>query len=212
MTHTRRDTFKTLAGAALLMAGAPAMAQDTTAPKEGEMTKVVEMALGAEDAPVTMIEYSSFTCPHCANFHKDVFPDLKKDYIDTGKVRFIYREVYFDRFGLWAGMLARCAGEDKYFGFVDLLMRQQREWLGGGEPATIVANLKKLGKIAGMDDDTMEACLLDQETAKALVEEYQKTSTADDISGTPTFMINGEQVPNQAYSGLKEILDAKIGG
>jgi len=206
MTYTRRDTFKTLAGAALLMAATPALAQDSDGPK------VIEMAIGAEDAPVTMIEYASFTCPHCAHFHKEVFPDLKKDYIDTGKVRFIYREVYFDRFGLWAGMLARCAGEDKYFGFVDLLMRQQRDWLGGGEPATIVANLKKLGKIAGMNDETMETCLMDQEKAQALVAEFQKTSTADEITGTPTFMINGEQVPNQEYNGLKEILDAKIGG
>jgi protein-disulfide isomerase len=156
MTYTRRDTLKTLAGATLMLAGTPALAQ------EDNGAKVVEMAIGAEDAPVTMIEYSSYTCPHCANFHMNVFPDLKKDYIDTGKVRFVFREVYFDRFGLWAGMLARCTGKDKYFGFVDLVMRQQSDWLSGGEPATIVANLKKLGKIAGLDEQTMETCLQDR--------------------------------------------------
>lgn len=207
MTHTRRNAIKTFAGAAVLMAGTnPVFAQDSDAPQ------VVEMVLGSDDAPVTMIEYSSFTCPHCANFHKDVFGDLKADYIDTGKVKFIYREVYFDRFGLWAGMLARCAGKEKYFGVVDLLMRQQREWLGGGEPATVVANLKKLGLVAGMDDATMESCLQDQAMAQALVADFQKNATADDINSTPTFMINGEQVPNQPYEDLRKILDAKIGG
>ena len=80
---------------------------------EIDKSLVVEMALGAEDAPVTVIEYASFTCPHCRNFHQNTFKQVKENYVDTGKVRFIYREVYFDRFGLWAGMVARCGGPEK---------------------------------------------------------------------------------------------------
>ena len=206
MTYTRRNAFKTIAaGSAMLLANTRAVfAQDAP--------EIIEMTLGADDAPITIIEYASFTCPHCANFHTNVFKDLKADYIDTGKVKFIYREVYFDRFGLWAGMLARCGGEDKYFGFVDLLYNRQREWLAGGaEPATIIANMKKLGRIAGQTDEAMDACMEDQETAQALVEEFQKNATADEINATPTFMIDGEQFSNMAYSKFQEILDEKLG-
>ncbi|MBV1864395.1 MAG: DsbA family protein [Rhodobacteraceae bacterium] len=207
MNYTRRTAMKTIAaGAATLLAFPQTVfAQD-------DASKVIEMTLGAEDAPITMIEYASFTCPHCANFHTDVMGDLKADYIDTGKVKFIYREVYFDRFGLWAGLLARCGGEAKYFGFIDLLYSRQREWMAGGaEPATIIANMKKLGKIAGLGDETMDACLQDQEKAQAMVAEFQKNATADEINATPTFMIDGEQYSNMAYSELKELLDSKLG-
>ena len=82
---------------------------------------VLEMILGDEDAPVTMYEYASFTCPHCARYHTTIYPSFKRDYIDTGKVRLIYREVYFDKLGIWGGLIARCAGPEKYFGIADLL-------------------------------------------------------------------------------------------
>ena len=95
-----------------------ARAQDS----DVDTSMVVDMALGQEDAPITVIEYASFTCPHCANFHATVFDELRQNYIDTGKIRFIMREVYFDRFGLWAGMVARCSGDPaKYFGTADLV-------------------------------------------------------------------------------------------
>jgi len=206
MIYTRRNAFKTIAtGTAMLLA-------NTHTVFAQEETKVIDMTLGADDAPITVIEYASFTCPHCATFHTDVFHDLKVDYIDTGKVKFIYREVYFDRFGLWAGMLARCGGEEKYFGFIDLLFTRQHDWIGGGsEPATIIANMKKLGRIAGMSDETMDACMQDQDNAQALVAEFQKNATADDINATPTFMIDGEQYSNMTYSEFKEILDEKLG-
>ena len=89
---------------------------------------IPDMVMGAADAPVEIIEYASFTCPHCANFHANIYPLLKADYIDTGKVRFVYREVYFDRFGLWASMIARCGGEMRFFGMAELIYEKQREW------------------------------------------------------------------------------------
>ena len=105
---------------------------------------------------ITIIEYASFTCPHCASFHKNVFPSLRKNYIETGKVKFIYREVYFDGPGLWAALLARCGGAKKYFGISDLLYSKQREWTKGDGGAAIAQNLYKIGRIAGLDQSKME--------------------------------------------------------
>ncbi len=192
-----------------LFAAPSSNAQETTVVVSE--TGIAEMSLGADDAPVIMIEYASFTCPHCASFHENVFPKLKEDYIDTGKVKFVYREVYFDRFGLWAGMLARCAGPDKYFGMTDLLYKRQREWAQGGEePTTIVAGMKKLGLIAGMTDEQMDACLQNSDTAKALVAEFQKNSDADGIESTPSFVIGGTTHKNMSYADMKELLDAQL--
>jgi len=175
-----------------------------------EGAEVQEMALGSEDAPVTVIEYASFTCPHCARFHEEVFGALKTDYIDTGKIRFIQRDVYFDRFGLWAAMLARCEGKDKYFGMSDLIFSRQKEWTKGDSNAELVANLKKLGRIAGMDDATMDGCLQNNDWAQALVAAYQKNADADDISGTPSFIINGEKYPNMSLDDFRDTLDGLL--
>ena len=90
-----------------------------------------DMVKGHSDAKVTIVEYASFTCPHCATFHKEIFPKLREQYIDTGKVKFIYREVYFDAPGLWGGLLARCVSPQKYFGVVDLLYKKQSKWASG---------------------------------------------------------------------------------
>ena len=106
------------------------MAQD--AAPETPVETLPDIALGAEDAPLTIIEYASFTCGHCANFHSDVFPQLKADYIDSGQVRFVQRDIYFDQVGLWAGILARCGGDDKYYAVSDMLFDEQKEWLSGG--------------------------------------------------------------------------------
>ena len=86
---------------------------------ETDKPAVTEMILGDVNAPIEIIEYASMTCPHCANFHSDVYPQLKANYIETGKVKFVFREVYFDKYGMWASMIARCAGPDRFFGVID---------------------------------------------------------------------------------------------
>ncbi|MCA1335696.1 Disulfide bond formation protein D precursor [Pseudooceanicola marinus] len=180
---------------------------------EIDTSSVVEMALGAEDAPVTMVEYASFTCPHCADFHERVFNRLKTDYIDTGKVRFIYRDVYFDRYGLWASMIARCAGPDKFFGLASMYYKSQDTWLRGAESeAQIADNLRKIGRLAGMDDATLEECLNDVDMARTLTAWYQKNAQADEINATPTLLIDGEKHSNMTYADLQEILDGKLEG
>ncbi|MEP2532211.1 DsbA family protein [Shimia sp.] len=173
---------------------------------------VVEMSIGAEDAPITMIEYASFTCPHCASFHDTVYKQLKIDYIDTGKVKFIFRDVYFDRFGLWASMVARCGGQERFFGITELLMSSQDEWARAGEPVAIADALRKTGRLAGLEDAQLQACLQDEDKAKALIAWYQTNASADDISGTPTLIIDGEKHSNMSYSDLRDILDAKLDG
>ncbi|WP_339769349.1 DsbA family protein [uncultured Pseudosulfitobacter sp.] len=192
----------------------PLAATVTTQPAEGESTidisDVQDMQQGNPDAPVTMIEYASYTCPHCANFNTGVYKQLKKDYIDTGKINFIYREVYFDGPGVWASLLARCAGPEKFFGITDLLYASQSTWAnaGGRDPVAISAELKKIGRLAGMDADTIDACMQDDEQAKKMVEWFKVNSAEHDITGTPSFVINGKTYSNMSYADMKETLDA----
>lgn len=190
----------------------PALAQDTTAAPASEQTAptVPELVLGQADAPVTVMEYASYTCPHCADFHANVFDQLKTDYIDTGKVKFVFREVYFDRYGLWASMIARCGGEMRYFGISDMLFDQQQEWAASSDPAVVVQNLKRIGRTAGMDDATMDQCMQDGAMAQALVETYEANVQADEVQGTPTIFVNGEKHSNMTYADLKELIDAEL--
>lgn len=186
----------------------PAMAQDTS---DEALPEVIDMSMGNPDASVTVIEYASFTCPHCRNFHAAVFGELKKNYIDTGKINFVYREVYFDKYGLWAGMVARCAGPEKYFGISDLIYDTQTDWLASRNDAGIASDLRKLGLTAGLEPDQLDACFADGAKAKALVAEFQKNATADDINSTPSFVINGQKYSNMNYADFSSILDGLLG-
>ena len=189
------------AAAAVMMSLTLAHAQEST---------IEDMVQGSPDATVEIIEYASYTCPHCASFHAGPYKDLKKDYIDTGKVKFVYREVYFDRFGLWASMIARCAGPDRFFGVTDLLYQEQSLWSRAGDPAAIVKELRKIGLKAGMDDEKLDACLNDAENAQALVTWYQENAERDNVRSTPSFLINGEPYSNMNYADFSKILDEKL--
>jgi protein-disulfide isomerase len=195
--------------AAFLLTLAPAFAQETDA---AALPEVPALVLGPEDAPVTIVEYASFTCPHCASFHQNVFKDLRADYIDQGKVRFEFRDVYFDRYGLWASMIARCGGEMRFFGISGMMFDQQQDWAASDDPAVVVENLKRIGRTAGMDDAAMDACLNDRAMAEALVARFQETTTADAVDSTPTLIINGEKHSNMSYDDLKAIIDPLIAG
>lgn len=191
------------AGIAAALAAAPLRAQDAR--------QVVEMAMGDPNAPVTMIEYASFTCPHCAAFALEVMPQLKAQYIDTGKVRLIYREVYFDRPALWASMIARCAGEDRYFGVVDLLFRNQQTWAQAADAQSLINGLFAIGRQAGMTDGELQACMQDDAFAQALVAWFQGNATTDRIDATPTFVLNGEKVANMPWPELQAKIEEKLG-
>jgi protein-disulfide isomerase len=196
------------ASSALAIVGAfPAFAQDT----ESGGIEIIEMVLGNPEANVEVVEYASYTCPHCANFHASVYPVLKSDFIDTGKIKFVYREVYFDRFGLWASMVARCGGEQRFFGLTKMFYEKQREWTAGGDPVAIAENLRSYGKVAGLSDETLDACLTDAEKAQALVDWFQKNTEEDGIKSTPSFVINGEKFEGSWDNDLIPAIEAALG-
>ncbi|WP_347267502.1 DsbA family protein [Paracoccus sp. (in: a-proteobacteria)] len=212
-----RRSLVAAAAAALTLSALPLAAQEAK-PAENAQTAVPtlegkvlpDIVLGQEDATVTMVEYASFTCSHCAAFHEENWPRLKAEYIDTGKVRFIQRDVYFDAVGLWAGILARCGGDDKYYAVSDLIFADQKTWLSAKTGEEIAANLRKIGAKAGMTPEQMDACWNDKQRVADLVATFQTHASKDAIEGTPTFVIAGETVQNQPWDELKKIIDAKL--
>jgi protein-disulfide isomerase len=191
---------------AAAMAAGPVFGQEATAPE------VKDFSLGDPNAPVKIVEYASFTCPHCANFHETVFKPLKAEYIDSGKVHFTLREVYFDRYGLWAAMVARCGGDLKYFGVSDVLFSTQAEWAASDDPTVVVANIRKIGLTAGMTNEQLDACMNDAAMAEAMVKRFETNMAADQVDGTPTLFINGEKHANMSYTDLKAIIDTALAG
>lgn len=206
----RRALLGAMGAGGLAVGGYTLLGRDLVAPAAAQdATEIPDMFVGAEDAPVEFIEYASFTCPHCASFHRDIYPRLKADYIDQGTVRFVFREVYFDRSGLWATMVARCAGPVRYFGVTDVLFESQRDW-ASGDPATVAENLRRIGRSVGLGEDELEACLTDGEFAQALVTRYEGQMEVHEIPGTPAFVINGELHGNMNYSQMQALLDGLI--
>ncbi len=195
--------------AALAISAPMAAAQDS----EVNTSSIVEMQVGNPDAAVTVIEYASYTCPHCARFHESSFKELKKDYIDTGKINFIYREVYFDRFGLWASIVARCGegAENRFFGITDMLYEQQSDWARQSDPNAIVERLRRIGKTAGLTDDQLDACLTDADRAQALYALWLERSEEDNIDSTPSFIIDGRKYNNMDYAEMAELIDNALG-
>ena len=159
---------------------------------------------GAEDAPVHVIEYVSLTCSHCANFQSTVFPQLKADFIDTGKITYELREAYFDRYGLMAAMVARCGGPDRYFGFVDLFLTRQSRWIRSDD---IPGELAKMGRQGGLTEEQVNACLADPAAERALVEAYAEYRNDPRFTGTPTLIVDDRKVQNPSYENLKDAIE-----
>lgn len=167
-----------------------------------------EQFLGKADAKVTMVEYASMTCPHCAHFHATTLPELKKKYIDTGKVRLILREFPFDPRAEAGFMLARCSG-DNYFAMVDVLFKQQMQWAG-------VENSKdallQISKLAGFTQEKFEACLTDQKLLDDVRAVRDRGAKDFGVNSTPTFFINGGRYPGaMSIEEFSAILDPLVG-
>ena len=196
--------------AALFLSTQSAVAQEAS---DIDTSDIIEMVLGNPDAEVTVVEYASFTCPHCASFHAGSFKDLKKDFIDTGKIKFVYREVYFDRQGLWAAIVARCGegAENRYFGIAEMIYENQRVWARQEDPAAIVDSLRRFGKTAGLTDTQLDQCFSDADTAQKLYARYLQLAEEDSVKSTPTFIINGELYSNMPYAEMADIINAALG-
>lgn len=186
---------------------APEFISNTT---EAADFNVIEMVQGNPDAPVEVVEYASYTCPHCAAFHANQYQDIKANYIDPGLIRFVYREVYFDQPGLWASMVARCGGEMRFFGISNLLYEGQQDWARAGDGAAVAEALRNVGKVAGLTDEELDACMSDGEAAQNLMAWYRSNADADNVQGTPTFRINGEVYSNMNYADFAAVLDEKL--
>jgi protein-disulfide isomerase len=177
---------------------------------EGSAAEPQEQILGDPQAPVTIIEYASLTCPHCAQFHTEVLPQLKERYIEPGKVRMIYRDFPLDERALTAAALAHCAGPDRYFSFLDVLFQTQASWARADD---YVAALKRLGKLGGLSEEKIDACLADQELTDGILRTRLEGQNEHDIGSTPTFIIDG-----QTYAGARDIeefaalIDPLVGG
>jgi len=147
-----------------------------------------DQALGSANAPVTIIEYASMTCPHCSHFHETTFPKLKKEYIDTGKVRFIFREFPLDPLAAAGSMLARCAGGDKYFPMIEALFSQQKDWVVQKPLQPMLA----IAKQAGFTQQTFDECLANQKMLDGIEETRTRAAQKFGVNSTPTFFINGK--------------------
>lgn len=167
----------------------------------------LDMVKGNSDAKVTIVEYASFTCPYCATFHKEIFPQLKEQYIDTGKVKFIYREVYFDAPGLWGGLLARCVSPEKYFGIVDLLYKKQSKWASGSTEKEILNELFSIGRQVGMEDEQINKCMQNKEKSLKMIDAYLENSKIDKITSTPSLVINGKLLKPNNFDDLAVEID-----
>ena len=168
-----------------------------TPPEEGDME------LGPKDAKVTIVEYGSASCPHCAAFYKDVFVKLKTDYIDTGKVHFIFREFWHNDQALAAFMVARCAPKEKYFPLLDVFFTTQQTWVPDAH-----VGLKNIAQQAGMSAADFEACLKNEKVAKSINDVRTKAVDKYGVTGIPTLFVNGKTLEGeQTYDSFKAIID-----
>ena len=186
-----------LSGGLLGVIGLWTLAWLPLALSEGAAAEPQEQILGNPDAPVTIIEYASLTCPHCAQFHNEVLPELKERYIVPGKVRLIYRDFPLDQVALAAAALAHCAGPDRYFSMLDVLFETQSNWARADDPITA---LKRLGKLGGLTEQEMQACLTDEALTDGILQTRLEGQNEYDIGSTPTFVIDGK-----TYSGSRDV-------
>ncbi len=185
-----------LAGFSPLRLITSAMAQ--SASDVAKPVSLPDMAIGPADASVTITEYASMTCPHCAAFNAQVFPQIKTAYIDTGKIRYIFREFPLDIRAAAGSMLARCIAKDdaaKYFTVVDVLFKQQQDW---AYAKSATDGLTRIGKQAGLSQEAVDACLQDQALLDKIAADQKYATDVLKVNSTPTFFVNGDIIKGEA--------------
>ena len=209
---TRRQTLQllgTAAAAAFIATSLPALAQNVSVQDLSVQGPLGDVALGPETAKVNIVEYASLTCSHCAAFHKDTWPELKKRYLDTGKVRFTLREFPLDPLATAGFMLARCDGNAKYYPISDLLFEQQRNWAFTDKPLDA---LRALMRQAGFSQEKFDACLRDQKLYDAVNAVKNRGVEQFNVDSTPTFFINGQRhAGNMSIDELEKVIKPLLG-
>jgi len=163
-----------------------------------------ERVIGDPAAPITIIEYASLTCPHCATFHAESLPQLKKDWIETGKAKLIYRDYPLDKYAATGAMIARCAPKDKYFIFLNAFYAQQNNWSRAQDPVKVLTQLAGLG---GMSKDDVDACLANEALQDGILQMRLEGQMEYGVDSTPSFVVNGKKVTNLPYDEFSEILE-----
>jgi protein-disulfide isomerase len=206
MIHTSRRSLMVSSAALAVAATLPAFAEDAkkvdltdllTPPAEGDMS------MGPDTAKVTIVEYASASCPHCADFNNNVLSKLKPEYIDTGKMKFIFREFPHNDQAMAAFMVARCSPKEKYFPLIDIYFKTQQKWVPDA-----YNQLKDIAKQSGMTEVDFEACLKNEKVAKAIFEVRDKADKSYGVAGIPTIFINGKSFDgDRTYEAMKTAID-----
>ena len=164
---------------------------------------------GAEESPVTIIEYASLTCPHCKSFHKSIYNEMKEEYIDGKKIRFIYRDFPLDNYALAASVIARCGGESKYIPMIDLFFEKQDQWRGA---ENVLDELKRLARLGGLGSAQIDACMSDQALGQSIVDRARVGQDEFEVRATPTVLINGEKFDGPMnLNGITARIDSMLG-
>jgi protein-disulfide isomerase len=192
----------TVAGATIAGAAAPEGGANA------DTERLAERTMGEPNAPVTINEFSSLTCPHCAHFDAETLPKIKAEFIDTGKAKLVFRDFPLDRLALAAAVVARCVKPAQYFGFISMLFHDQRDWATAKDP---LAELKTRARLAGVGEAEVDACLSDQTLITTLQKRRDAASKEFDINATPTFVINGQTVSGDApFDDFKSVIEAAL--
>lgn len=204
-TFSQNLALAGLAATATSAFSAGAVAQSFSAEELHAAPRIGDKTLGPDDAQVIVVEYASATCPHCAAFHTTVFKELKTEFIDTGKIKFISREFPLDDLALAGFMVARCVPDDKYFGMLDLIYEQQRTWAGQNARAELL----KMAKLAGLSEAEFDSCLKNEELARGILAIRKDGAEKFDVQSTPTFYVNGKKMEDDRdIAGFRKAIEA----
>ena len=197
------------AGAAnAVMADAPEARLPVSDALQAKGFALGDMVMGSPDAPVEVIEYASLTCGHCAVFHAEALPKLKEKYIDTGQVRYVFRNFLLNRVDLQASTVVRCQGSDDFFTMIDLVFARQGQWLSDPDPNQILDNLAGVVRRAGVSRAAFDECLGERELQEHIVAMTKAGSEVYEITGTPTIIVNGvkQDIGASRFEALDEII------
>ena len=169
---------------------------------------LAEKKIGDESASIKMIEFASLTCGHCAKFHNEVFPLIKENYIDTGKVSFVYRDFPLDKFALKASVIARCSGNDRFFSFLRVLYNKQKDWTRTEDP---FKSLLKIAKLGGLKNDEIKVCVGNKSIEDGILRERLNSTKTYEIKATPTIYFNEEKYEGDlTFEALKLKIDSLL--
>ncbi len=199
-----------MVGAMVAVPAAAALAPLVPARAAGIGERPGDMAVGDPDAPVTVIEFFSLTCPHCEWFHKNVYKQLKTDYVDTGRLRFVVRDFPLNAPALQAAVLAHCAGRERYFTFIDVLFQTFDDWASSRD---FTDKLGQIGELGGVSRDQFADCLADQGLENSIFQSIADAQAEYDVSGTPTLVVNGEKYDGKiTLDALTKHIDRLLAG